>query len=148
MLESIIKGERTDVPADIEPVLDGYYQWREKSGIAVRWLEIPVYSIKHGYARSVDAIGLRGSQLIALDWKTSNNIWPSYAMQTSAYAMAISEMSGLSVTEAWAVRLGKKHAGFKARKVADLEATFSGFLGTLTLWHVLRGDVWVSFKDG
>jgi hypothetical protein len=142
MLESIIKGELVDVPADLQVVLDGYCQWKEQSGLVVKWVEIPVYSARHGFAGSVDAIAVRGNQLVALDWKTSNGLWPSYAMQVAAYAAAISEMTVEPVTEAWAVRLGKKRAEFEARRVKALEAAYSGFLGALALWKVLQGQVW------
>jgi hypothetical protein len=51
-------------------------------------------------------------------------------------------MTGEPVTEGWAVRLGKERAEFEARKVKALEAAYSGFLGCLSLWMVLQGQVW------
>jgi hypothetical protein len=63
-------------------------------------------------------------------------------MQVAAYARAISEMTGETVNEGWAMRLGKQRAEFEARRVGDLEAAFAGFLGALALWRTLQGEVW------
>jgi hypothetical protein len=65
MLEAVIKGEPVDVANDLEVVLDGYLKWKCQSGIEVKWVEIPLYSVQHRYAGSVDAIGVRGNQLVA-----------------------------------------------------------------------------------
>ena len=55
----------------------------------------------------MDAVPYRNGQLVALDWKIGNGLYPEHLLQVAAYAKALEEMSGESVSEAWAVRLGK-----------------------------------------
>ena len=55
----------------------------------------------------------------------------------AAYAKVLEEMTGQTVTEAWAVRFGKTTPEFEARKVLDLDAAFAAFLAALDLWRAM-----------
>ena len=89
----------------------------------------------------MDAVAYRNGQLVALDWKTGNGLYPEHLLQVAAYAKALEEMSGESVTEAWAVRLGKKAPEFETRKVGDLDTAFIAFRAALYLWKAMRGGL-------
>ena len=86
----------------------------------------------------MDAVAYRGGTLVALDWKTSNGLYPEYLLQVAAYAKALEEMSGEAVSEAWAVRFGKKTPEFEARKVGDLDTAFNAFRAALYLWRAMK----------
>ena len=100
-----------------------------------------VFSAKYRYAGAMDAIAYRDGSLVALDWKTSNGIYPEYALQVAAYAKALEEMTGNPVTEAWTVRFGKSAPEFEARQVIDLEKSFIAFRAALYLWRAIKGEL-------
>jgi hypothetical protein len=66
-----------------------------------------------------------------LDWKTSNGLYPEYALQVAANAKAMEQMSSKRVREAWMVRLGKTAPEFAVRKVLDVEGCFQALLAAL-----------------
>ncbi len=43
------------------------------------------------------SIAHHDGRMVALDWKTSNGIYPEYALQVAAYAKALEEMTGEEV---------------------------------------------------
>jgi hypothetical protein len=97
-----------------------------------------VYSAKYKYAGAMDAVAYRDGKMVALDWKTSNGLYGEYALQVAAYAKALEEMTGEVVSEAWAVRFGKKTPEFEAKKVTDLDGTFVAFRAALYLWKAMQ----------
>ena len=71
---------------------------------------------------------------MAVEWKTSNGIYPGYAIQVAAYAKALEEMTREEANEAWILGLGERVAEFAAKRVQDLgtgDAT-----GTIQRRHV------------
>ncbi len=119
LIEQIIQGLEPDIPIEMEPVVQSFTHWRQDSGLDIQLTETMVFSGKYRYAGAMDAVAYRNGQLVALDWKTGNGLYPEHLLQVAAYAKALEEMSGESVTEAWAVRLGKKVPEFEVRKVED-----------------------------
>ncbi|MCI0785891.1 MAG: hypothetical protein J4O09_06205 [Chloroflexi bacterium] len=89
----------------------------------------------------MNAVAYRGGKLVALNWKTSNGLYPEYALQVAAYAKALGEMTGNPVTEAWAVRLEKASPEFEARRVVDLDTAFIAFRAALYLWRAMQGKL-------
>ncbi len=134
------------VTDDIRPAVDNWRAWRDQSGIAVSLSERMVYSERFLYAGSVDAVGMRGDTLVALDWKTSNGLYDEAALQVAAYANAWGEMTGNLVDEAWVVRVGKDKPEFEARKVRDLNHSFEAFRAALTLYRMTHG--FQQYSDG
>ena len=141
LIEQIIQGLEPEIPAEMEPVVQSFTTWRQDAGLDIQLTETMVYSGKYSYAGSMDAVAYRSGQLVALDWKTSNGLYPEHLLQVAAYAKALEEMSGESVTEAWAVRFGKKEPEFEVRKVADLDTAFNAFRAALYLWRTMKGGL-------
>ncbi len=54
----------------------------------IAW-DIVVFSEQHGYAGTIDLIARVNGELYIIDFKTSQNVWPEYEMQVSAYRMAV-----------------------------------------------------------
>ncbi len=73
-----------------------------------------------------------------MDWKTSNGRYPEYDLQVSAYAKALEEMPGETVSEAWAVRFGKTEPEFEAHQVEELDTAFNAFRAALFLWRSMQ----------
>lgn len=98
-IDAIIRGE--PMPADlagdteIAPVVEGFRRWYASSGIVLCPAgDMAVYSRTYRYAGAADCLGYRPSTgaLVVLDFKTSNSIHGSYALQLAAYAHAVREM--------------------------------------------------------
>ena len=138
LIEQIIIGLDPDIPPEMETVVNNFFDWRGKCGLEISLTETMVYSAKYKYAGAMDALAYRDGKMVALDWKTSNGLYGEYALQVAAYAKALEEMTGEVVSEAWAVRLGKKTPEFEAKKVTDLDGTFIAFRAALYLWKAMQ----------
>lgn len=120
-------------------VLDGFELFERQSAIALRHSEVVVWSHRHKFAGTIDAIGaLPSGELVALDWKTSNALRDVYALQLAAYTLAWNEMNGDAVApirNGIVVRFDKKRAHFEARQVAGMGESQATFLSALNLWR-------------
>ena len=140
-IDQIVQGMEPQIPPEMELVINNFAEWRRDSNLDIKLTETMVFSAKYRYAGAMDAIAYREGSLIALDWKTSNGIYPEYALQVAAYAKALEEMTGNPVTEAWTVRFGKSAPEFEARQVMDLEKSFIAFRAALYLWRAIKGEL-------
>jgi len=148
IIERLIKAPN---PADIEcdpqyeQVKQNFLQWRRHTPLKLLKTEIEVYSMKYEYAGTMDALASlkleNKNYLVALDWKTTNSLWPEFALQISAYAKAYEEIYGEHVDLAYLVRLEKDKPKIEVKKVKDLDVAFEAFKATLFLWQKLRNDV-------
>jgi len=140
LIEEHIWGREPVVPPQLSQAYAAYLGWEQKTDMMVLLAELPIYSLQHRYAGTVDAIGLREGGIVALDWKSSGGIYIEHALQVAAYAHALEEMTGLPVQEAWVVRLSKEEPRFEARRVRDWRRALEGFLAALTLFRHLRTE--------
>lgn len=89
--EKIIHGEPVAVPDRLLGHVTGYVKWLDAFGVEPILTEQSVGSRTHQYAGRVDSIckiaGLGGG-IFGVDWKTSNNVYSSTALQTAAYLRA------------------------------------------------------------
>lgn len=142
LIEEHIVGREPVPPPELEGPYGAYLEWERQTDILLVLAELPVYSLRYGYAGTVDAIGVRrdGQALIAIDWKTTGGVYREHAFQVAAYAQALEELTGLPVEEGWVVRLAKDQPHFEARQVADWRRAFPGFLAALQLWRHMHTD--------
>ena len=140
LIEGYIKAPQLplDIPEDMRPPFDAFLAWQEESQVTIHLAEFMVYSQRRGYAGTVDAIATRGDELIVVDWKTSNAVYPVMALQLGAYGAALEEMldDRIPVAETWVLRLGKTKPEFEARRAP--EGAYEGFDGALTLFSALQ----------
>lgn len=145
VIERILRAEAEEeevvVPGDLRQAIENFMTWKARAGIEIALAETMVYSAKHLYAGTMDAFGWRGGQPIALDWKTSNGLYPEAALQVSAYAKAYEEMTGQRC-EAAVVRFGKTRPDFEVREVADIDASFNAFLAAQALYAGTKAAAW------
>jgi hypothetical protein len=118
LIADLLAGADVPVPPSFSAAVAAFRHWQETAGLRLTLFaaEVPVYSLQHGYAGTVDAIG-----------------W-------SQREAAIEEMTGCTVSECWGVRLGKDRPLFVARQVRDWRAAFEAFRAALSLYSSLRGD--------
>ena len=138
IIDAIIQGHEVETPPELESVVEGFLAWQNGSGLEIQLSEQMVFSARHHYAGAMDAVAYRDGNLVALDWKTANGIYPESALQLAAYAKALGEMTGEQVGEAWVVRFGKKTPEFEAKRVSDIDVAFDAFIAALQLWKGMR----------
>jgi hypothetical protein len=83
------------VTPDIAKVVEGFKKWYAESGLVLSSAgDTVVFSRKYGYAGAADALGFTKDrkQLVVCDFKTSNSIHDTYALQLAAYTHAVQEM--------------------------------------------------------
>lgn len=87
-------------------VYAGFEAWAKSVDLLPIAIEAPVYSLTHGYAGTLDCLGLVNGELTLLDWKSSPRIYPEMRLQNIAYRTALEEMTGAKA-EGLLVRLPK-----------------------------------------
>lgn len=124
-IDAIIRGEPAPAPVepDVARVVDGFRRWYARSGIVLCPAgDTPVYSRTYRYAGAADCLGYRPATgaLVVLDFKTSNSIHATYALQLAAYAHAVREMwaSGELDVEGLVMRSGATAAAAAAAAAA------------------------------
>jgi hypothetical protein len=84
MIDKIVIGEKPQESygEDVKPVMDSFLRWKESSGLKFVLGDTTVISTEFGYAGSCDAIARNADgRLVILDWKTTGNIQPTYAVR-------------------------------------------------------------------
>lgn len=136
-IDTIVKGGKiSNIPDDILTPVMAFAEWWDGSGMEFLSGDLKVASLEHGYGGSLDALGIRGSTLVLLDWKTSKALYDEYALQVAAYAKAFEEMYGVVVEEAVCVRFrkdGVRGVSFEALKVRNIDESFQAFLAAKDL---------------
>jgi hypothetical protein len=150
-IEYLMRGD--EVPAELvsgsdsttmKSLIGAFHRWHEQSQFSFVESERVVYSQEHGYAGAVDAIGYRlgdNGQCVnvVLDWKTSNRVYDTYALQLAAYARAFEEREpGSSIGEAWVLRYDRARRQFEASRIESIDHSFDAFLGALRLWRAFH----------
>lgn len=109
------RGELGAYPPEIQGYLDAWSRFRAETGFHPEHIEIRVCDPAHGYAGTVDRVGvftrlpkLKPGPLDLLDLKATYTIMPQVAVQTALYANAYRKTFGLppkQVIRRWAVQL-------------------------------------------
>lgn len=96
--EYVLTGARPQVSADVEPYLQQFEEWCQRTQPAYSAAEVTVYSPTYGYAGTTDAFMTVGGVPVIADYKTSRKPvdsrgnrktpYPEVALQLAAYANA------------------------------------------------------------
>lgn len=101
-IEKRVLEHASEWPATPLPSHKGYEKavndWLETSGISkVLYTELPVFSMKHQYAGTLDALtyDAEKDEFVVNDWKTNEKggVYESHHLQIAAYKAAVLEMS-------------------------------------------------------
>jgi hypothetical protein len=101
------------------------------------------YSLKHGYAGTIDALLKIGKDIVVVDWKTSSAIYSTYLMQVGAYMIAETETGEFKPTATAVVRLGSRHKkGYEIQLFNKKESkeNFKNFLNVKKIWAIENGN--------
>lgn len=129
---------------DLLPYISGAVQYLNENVARIIHSEVTVFNRQYEYAGTVDGIvKLKSGAVAAVDWKTSNRVYPEHALQLVAYANADfvatddgQEVDFPPITEAHVVHL-PGDATYKAHPVQLTDRAFRTFtaLRTLQKWR-------------
>ncbi|TSC78173.1 MAG: Uncharacterized protein G01um101433_369 [Parcubacteria group bacterium Gr01-1014_33] len=94
-VEKLVTGESVEIPEEIAPAVIAFQAFNEKRNIVFHpeFVECKVWSLRHRYAGTVDAIATVDGKFGVLDIKTSSGFYPEYNLQTAAYMGALQEFA-------------------------------------------------------
>ena len=99
------------VPHDMDMfrVIGAFNSWAKSNQIELlpNMCEVTV-AHSDGYAGTIDAVAIKGDELVIVDWKTSNGLYAEHMLQVAAYARALKNATGMPVNEAWIVRFPRE----------------------------------------
>lgn len=135
-----ILGKKPEMPVD-ERVVNGitaFLKFQKENKI--KWVESErvIYSRKHQYAGILDAVGKMGRDLVLIDFKSSNGIYPEFFLQTAGYKIAYTEETGKKIDKRLIIRFGKDTGEFEAKALDGDKKDERAFLACLQLKKRLR----------
>jgi len=128
--------------------LRAYVRWQREHAFEPIDAEMLVYSLKYGFAGTVDAIGrFEGKHgLVLVDWKSGDTIWEEYVMQVAAYVTAWNELfrelpKPPKINRARIVSLSR-NTGLPTQRIVErkeLKRAFKAFLHAKGLFDYYKG---------
>jgi len=125
------KKEWEPVPEPVKQSVRAYIRWQKATGYISKESEYTVFSAKHGYAGTVDDLGLIKGYAAICDWKSGFMDPTAVALQLVAYFMAYLEMNPKRVlNDLRGVHLDKKTGNFAERIIdkSEIKKLFDQFL--------------------
>ena len=147
-IEQWTKGENPAIPQypfdefteeEVGKIVSGimaFLKWVQEHNVKIIHAEKMVYSKKHGFVGTLDAIAEVDGKKCVIDYKTSKGIYTEMRYQTVAYKKAYEEEMGSSIIGGrWIIRLDKETGDFQAvfLPVSDDDPDYKAFLGLLEI---------------
>jgi hypothetical protein len=112
--------------------LSAYQEWFDGNRMTIVATEVPQVSELYRFGGTIDAVARDGKgRLCLLDWKTSNGVYPDYAIQLAAYRQLWNENGPADeqITDGGyhLCRFAKEHGDFEHRYWPDLSEAFEEF---------------------
>lgn len=124
-----------------------FIDWYHTKEPKVLASELPVVSIKYGYAGTIDRVYRIEDKLVIVDDKTSGSIYKHFALQTGSYANAFVESTNAPVDATAILQLGAKNKnGWRFVESPEWRADFRVFLGVKSTWEYEVGYGKPDFK--
>lgn len=92
-IQNFLTGKPAEIPETARPALEAFTKFNKERKIRALpdFVERLVWSMRHRYAGTVDALAEIDGKFGVLDIKTSTGFYPEYNLQTAAYASALQE---------------------------------------------------------
>jgi len=121
---------------------DNFISWVKLNDIQFVCGDVAVASIKYGYGGRPDAIGKQGNKYVLFDWKTSNGIRDTYAIQTAMYVQGILETFNIRCSKAYVVRFGKDIVEMEEKEI-NIRNSTKAALATIRLFNAFKSaNLW------
>lgn len=79
---------------EMRNAIDSFLEWTKENKVKFNLSEQKIYSVKYGYAGTLDAEGIVNGKRTIIDFKTSNALYPEMFLQAAAYLKAREEETG------------------------------------------------------
>ena len=148
LIAEMLEGSDPLVPDELAPAVRRAREFVADYGLSIEAIEIPVWHPTEQYAGTVDFVGRnQHGNLVVVDWKRSNGIYPEHGYQVAAYADAVEALTGEQVPHAYVVRLpkeGGEDVGYECREVLDRSVARRTFWAAHALWAAHRNakEMW------
>ena len=92
-IQGLFVGEPQKILKEVAPGVEAFQRFNEARGIEFHpeFVERRVWSSRHRYAGTIDALAWVDGKFGVLDIKTSTGFYPEYNLQTAAYVSALQE---------------------------------------------------------
>ena len=128
--------DKTD--AVVGGCLKSFEEWVRLVEFQPLLTEQTVHSKVHGFAGTLDALGLVYGIPTLIDWKTSSGVYDEMKLQIAAYDVAVKEMALGTPLMHLIVRLDKKTRRCHPQAVQVGAEAFGAFLSAKSLWSWLQ----------
>ena len=154
LFERTLKGEKFNLGTyekEIQEDLNLFDEFKINTCLSPEALEQRLWSNKHGYAGTCDAIGtyktfkkylIRGHKSrfdkeshVILDWKTSKNLYDSYWLQLSAYTVAFEELTNIKLDGGVLVQFRDGRIRVREKTYKELIELFKAYKCALELYR-------------
>ena len=132
-----------ELTAEEYEALCSFADWFNSVKPEILATEITVVNKEQNYAGTVDFVARIDGKVWLIDFKTSQNVWPSYELQVSAYKHALKDkkVDGLAILQ---IGYKRNKNGWKWNEVED---KFDLFLAAQKIWANDHGTEKPSQKD-
>lgn len=134
-IDQWLQGKNPAIPDD-EKVRNGvtaFLRFQKKNKIKFTDTTRIVYSKKYKFAGFLDAVGKVGNKLVLIDFKSSNGIYPEYALQVAGYQIAYEEETKKEIAHRMIIRFGKDTGEFEFKDYKENDKDKEAFLACVTL---------------
>lgn len=92
-IQKLAIGEPVEIAEEVRPAAEAFEEFNKENKIIFhpKFIERQIWSLRHRYAGTVDALASIGDKFGVLDIKTSIGFYPEYNLQTGAYVSALQE---------------------------------------------------------
>lgn len=117
---------------------EAFLRYQQQQNVKWQAAEMIVYSKKYDYAGITDAVGEINGELVLVDFKSANSIYPEHVLQAAGYQLAYEEMTGKKIAYRLIIRFGKEDGSFEVRRYEDGAMDKKAFLACLMLKNRLK----------
>jgi hypothetical protein len=117
-----------------------FVNWYKETKPETIAYDVTVFSDKYGYAGTIDYLCRIDGKVYIVDFKTSQQVWPEYELQVSAYKKPIelAETSIEGFTEIGNIHLAILQLGYRRNKTGykftEVQDQFDLFLAARQIW--------------
>lgn len=146
-IDDLTKNGVANITEDIKTPVEGFLNWQSASNLKIVHGDTKLIylqtddegEILWGYGGSLDGLSMRDGKYIVIDYKTSNQLSDSYAMQIASYCYAFAYTYNIPyVPEGYCVRFGKAKAEVEVAKVASVQRSFEAFRYAYHLHQIMK----------
>ena len=147
-IEATVKGEAFEIPVGTDPDVyrkalqahANFQTWYAESGLTIIDTERPLVSEAHRFGGTYDAVAKTADgKIVALDFKTSNKLYPEHLYQVAAYGLLMLECTDYGWPDFYMIfRMSKEDATWELKTFDDLTKEREAFLALREAYGLVK----------